>query len=680
MGFLCKDMNKFLVIIFLVFYLRVLGQVPKVVNLNGDTLSCAFAGGLNAPQFSNIDVNSDGKQDLFVFDRSDNKVMLFVNEQGYRFSYSKDYSKMFPNLGNWALLRDYNCDGKPDIYTSVSSYIRVYENTSSSTGLNFTVAYDTLESEYFGGTVTYLYSSRLDIPAIVDVDYDGDLDIVVWELLSGVKLEYHKNLSVEQGLGCGNILMKKVSSCFGHFHEFYDPTKNSYTAILNDPPCGPGQRYGESDRTNMHSGGTVMGLNLNGDTLMDFVISDNGPWDLIGLINGGSRSVAHFVYADTLFPRGTAEAKLYFFPAAFYVDVDGDNTKELLISPNDPTGANYNNVWLYENTGVNVSPLFNFIRKDFLVNQMIDVGSNSAPAVFDYEGDGDYDIIIANGRKILDDASESCSIMLLENKGTNANPVFEVISEDLLQFNNYAHTKVLREVVPTFGDLDGDGDEDLIFGEENGTIWYYKNVAQANSPAIFAYQQSANSPFNSIDVGENSAPALYDIDNDGDLDLFIGNRAGYIYAYENIGDSTNPQFSLVDQQWGNIHITHPYISYLGNVQPMFFDIDFDNDEELLVGNVNGNIVVYDNFSLQAGVTFIPTDTIEVFNVGNNSKVAAYKVSTDSAYLFIGNQRGGIIFDIHNFDITSTKVNMSEDNITLYPNPTKEYVKIGFLLT
>ena len=36
----------------------------------------------------------------------------------------------WPELVDWCLLRDYNCDGKPDIFTSFQNGIRVYTNTT----------------------------------------------------------------------------------------------------------------------------------------------------------------------------------------------------------------------------------------------------------------------------------------------------------------------------------------------------------------------------------------------------------------------------------------------------------------------------------------------------------------------------------------------------------------------
>ncbi len=53
---------------------------PIFRNSQGDVYANALAGGLNQPQFSNFDFNGDGKLDLFVFDRTGNKVLVFISE------------------------------------------------------------------------------------------------------------------------------------------------------------------------------------------------------------------------------------------------------------------------------------------------------------------------------------------------------------------------------------------------------------------------------------------------------------------------------------------------------------------------------------------------------------------------------------------------------------------------
>ena len=125
-------------------------HVKLLSSDNKDTLLNAFAGGLNSPQISEIDLNNDGKQDLFVFDRSGSSVHTFIRQANGSFLFAPHYAAQFPRLNSWALLRDYDADGKPDIFSEVdlnaqpekdkliwTHGIRYLKNTSTGNKLSF---------------------------------------------------------------------------------------------------------------------------------------------------------------------------------------------------------------------------------------------------------------------------------------------------------------------------------------------------------------------------------------------------------------------------------------------------------------------------------------------------------------------------------------------------------------
>ena len=93
-------------------------SIPVIVN--NDTLLNPWTGGFNSAQISKIDLNNDQIEDLFVFDRSSDKVITFISENN-NFIYAPEYEKLFPSdLKNWVLLRDFNNDGKKDLFSYVS--------------------------------------------------------------------------------------------------------------------------------------------------------------------------------------------------------------------------------------------------------------------------------------------------------------------------------------------------------------------------------------------------------------------------------------------------------------------------------------------------------------------------------------------------------------------------------
>ena len=52
--------------------------------------------------------------------------------------------------------------------------------------------------------------------------------------------------------------------------------------------------------------------------------------------------------------------------------------------------------------------------------------------------------------------------------------------------------------------------------------------------------------------GTNLVPALVDIDDDGDLDLFAGESSGDLNFWRNVGSPTAPAFELVSESYEDI--------------------------------------------------------------------------------------------------------------------------------
>jgi len=107
-------------------------RTTNIPVVDGTQLQLPWAGGLNYPLFSNIDLNDDGLMDLFAFDRSDNRTVTFINTGASGpncWRYAPEYENIFPKMTGWAFLYDYNCDEKPDLFTvgfrnnSISQYI-----------------------------------------------------------------------------------------------------------------------------------------------------------------------------------------------------------------------------------------------------------------------------------------------------------------------------------------------------------------------------------------------------------------------------------------------------------------------------------------------------------------------------------------------------------------------------
>src|SRR5690606_7109923 len=76
-----------------------------------------------------MDINGDDVPDLIVFDRMANKVITFLRKEN-QYVFSPEYESLFPELSNWLLLRDFDCDGRKDIFTGNVLGIKVYRNVT----------------------------------------------------------------------------------------------------------------------------------------------------------------------------------------------------------------------------------------------------------------------------------------------------------------------------------------------------------------------------------------------------------------------------------------------------------------------------------------------------------------------------------------------------------------------
>ena len=122
---------------------------------------------------------------------------------------------------------------------------------------------------------------------------------------------------------------------------------------------------------------------------------------------------------------------------------------------------------------------------------------------------------------------------------------------------NFNYSDYIKKSIKS--DIDKDGLKDIIISPNGVNIsenvkncLYYKNLGQ-NDENILQFQFTQNDLFTNemIDVGSNSIPILHDLNNDGLLDLVIGNKGYYneanydsrLSCYKNIGTATNPKFS-----------------------------------------------------------------------------------------------------------------------------------------
>ncbi|MFN8337230.1 MAG: T9SS type A sorting domain-containing protein [Cyclobacteriaceae bacterium] len=208
---------------------------------------------------------------------------------------------------------------------------------------------------------------------------------------------------------------------------------------------------------------------------------------------------------------------------------------------------------------------------------------------FDADNDGDIDMLFAEA---------ACDqLFLFENESGDSNPANAVVNSavpypETFSMVNYAN--------PYREDLDFDGITDLIispnlfFREFNETnfkqsVWFYKNIGTNSVPSYAA----ADKDFlqgDMLDVGDNAVPAFFDVDGDGDQDMFIGcyinhaYEAASVYFFENTGSPTEPQFEFVTDDFLSLSARGHV-----NIKPKFADMNGDTKQDLVFTAQTGTV-------------------------------------------------------------------------------------------
>jgi len=669
----------FLLMLFCVFNLSA-QNFERIVDIpvsqNERILKNAWAGGLNNPQFSNADLNNDGTDDLVIFDRRDDVFLTFIrnSEVGSTdFDYDFSYEKNLPPTESWALLVDYNCDGIKDLFTSKDfKYCSVFTGYYEDDQLKFLPLIDTLYYLNFfnpeNGNIP-LVIDDFDLPAITDVDEDGDIDILSFNP-SGGYLEYYQNQSTQKGYNCDSLIFEMVDGCFGNFKEL-----GIESFVELNSSCG-----NNVEKRVLHTGSTVLAIDLDADKDKEIMLGDISFQNVNMLVNGGDLQNAIMIEQDSMFPSYNVPAFFFNFPATFYADVNGDGIRDFLASPNSEKNTlNVNCSWMYLNTNEDNAGIFEFQTDKFLVDQMIDVGENSKPVFFDHNGDGLLDLIIANrGYHTINGVVNKLksTLTLYENTGSADSPSFSFVTADYSRLNETYDTEPNRfyELYPAFGDIDADGDEDMIIGEGDGQLYLFENTAGPNKEATFTLTRPH---WQNIDVGLAATPFLFDIDEDGLLDLIIGERNANLNFYRNEGTATEAKFVLVNDFWGGIDVdapnditgySIPYLDYFGEEEELL----------LVVGSQSGELFAFNNLTenIDSGEFNLITNNFLNLKTGTFSAIARADLDNDGILeVAAGNNRGGLLMLKEDRPVSVIDKYFTEA-IKIYPNPANTYISIS----
>lgn len=185
---------------------------------------------------------------------------------------------------------------------------------------------------------------------------------------------------------------------------------------------------------------------------------------------------------------------------------------------------------------------------------------------------------------------------------------------------------------PALADLDADGDLDMLLGTWNDGLALYWNEGSASSfePVL------AEEHFLELTRGSHTTPALVDIDGDEDLDLFVGETSGTINFYRNTGSAKEPTFELVSDEFEGIDIGRRSV-------PLFTDIDGDGDQDLLIGSESEGLVFFENTGSVSAPSFSRRGSLPVDVPPLATPALGNLHASDRPELLVGGLGGGLFY-------------------------------------
>ena len=496
---------------------------------------------LDAGSYSNpelVDIDDDGDLDLFIGEYY-GQIYLHRNDGDSStpvwtsVGFITDSAGTTIDAGSYSSpdFADIDGDGDLDMFIGESGgRIYFYRNDGdSSTPVWTSVG---LVTDSAGTTIDAGYRSN---PNLADTDNDGDLDLFIGE--SGGRIYCYRN---------DGDSSTPVWTSVGFITDSAGTTIDA--GSYSSPDFADIDGDGDLDMFIGESGGRIYCYRNDGD-------SSTPVWTSVGFITDSAGT--------------TIDAGSYSSPD--FADIDGDGDLDLFI------GEYYGRIQFYRNDGDSVIPVWELITQYI---GYIGAGNYSAPSIVDIDGDGDFDLFIGDNNG---------SVCYYRNDGSNSAPAFNAAGS--ITDSAGSTIAIGSRSSPDFADIDGDGDLDLFIGEYYGQIYFYRNDGDSNASVWISVGLVTDSASSTIDRGYYSSPELVDIDNDGDLDLFVGESGGRIYFYRNDGDSSAPVWTSVGYVTDSAGSTIDAGSYS---TPDLVDIDSDGDFDLLIGESGGRFSFYRN--------------------------------------------------------------------------------------
>ncbi|GAB2624430.1 T9SS type A sorting domain-containing protein [Belliella aquatica] len=618
-------------------------QFDQNINLtqNGENLELPFSGGLNAAQIQTMDVNGDGEEEMVIWDINARQISIFKIENG-AYTFYPELAYYFPSdVNGFLVLADFDGDGKKDLFTSSPFGIRAYKNVSS-VGATFP-SWELAQNFLRLDNNSNLQANNLDIPLIMDVDGDGDLDIVTFNFASGDFLEFYRNTSIERK-GVADIDGFAFPEARWGGFEFCGCGGFSFGVTCSGFPIG--RILDDENKRIQHAGGhSILYSDFDGDGIFDLLMGQDECNQLYYLPNKGTNNNPVFDEFATSIPMVGELPEFPIFHAAQLWE------NQLLISINSssiagPFRADYaRNIFSVPLDGGSLEP--------FLQNQMLDLGENARPSFQGNKLNGSL-LLSANsliGNRVVGNL----------NRISVTDQAWEFVEEDYLGLSELDLTDLQFQAF-----RNAQGQESFwLAGTDTVNLSLVKKLFYATQSNLQNLQE-INVP------GITPRPLdhfeFFSFENQNYV--LIARQTGELILFEVNFSNALPQLSLLERNFLgfqdnpssrnlNVHVIagqRPSLYAVDQRGGIFFIADFMNSgdrEEVLV---------------RIGEEFRPT------RLGRNTWINAIPDAFGSNYdLLLGTTAGGLIYlkASENIDSPSGE----EFLVKIFPNPTDGPIRI-----
>jgi len=490
------------------------------------------------------------------------------------------------------ILIDVDNDGNLDAFVSTSEgTIRYYEDRGSS-------ELDFRERKEEQNPFVNVVNVENSIPILVDLDNDGDMDAFI---KSSDKIKYYLN---ESNVNQPAFEPNRQNNPFTEINRLF--SKPALADIDNDGDLdvaigtyeGTVKYYENTgtisqatfvERTNQDN--PFFNINVGNFSTLALADIDNDS-DLDAFIGNAEGTVSYYQNQGSVnksrfvehnkVDNPLEEVNVGGFSQVTLVDIDNDSDLDAFI------GSEYGHIQYYENVGNISQP--SFVKLTETANPLAEASTTnvenderfSTLSLVDIDGDKDLDAFIATTN--FSEGLSNSQVKYYENVGTTSEPLFTVRTEQHI----FLGDSDLFFAWPTLVDIDNDSDLDAFIGSGWSGIKYYENTGTINKPNFIMRLEQDNS-LEILNGYIVSPPSLVDIDNDNDVDAFFGLSNGKVRYYENTGTISFPVF--VEQKQNNALIG---VDVEDTSQPMLVDIDKDEDLDAFIGAEDGTVRYYEN--------------------------------------------------------------------------------------